>query len=587
MKLNKIYSLILAGTMLGAGFSCTDGYESEPVETYTIDFLFSVTDSAGTRATRFLADMYETLLSNGHNRVGSDYLDAASGDAISINDDDPDVYKLATGLYSAQSVVSSDMKWSVYWTYIRQANIFLANIDRVPLQQTYTNALGETHSVVESMKTEARFLRAYAYFEMIKRYGGVPLIGDRVFELGDDMEIPRNTFEECVTYIVNELDAIRDNMRVFPSEASWMHAPTAEANMALKTRVLLYAASPLFNESPIETGNELVGYKEYDPTRWELAAKAAKELIDTYGHLGSGVCNLTSSWSKLFSDYYNSSNPEVIWFVQGGTNYSIETNNGPLGFSGGLLGYGRTLPTQNLVDAFPMLDGKAITDNTGAYTYTDNNPYANRDPRLELTVLHHGSIWLNNSLELNIGGAHNPVSSAEYCKTGYYLRKFMKDHSTSSATTYESSIHLWVELRYAEVLLNYAEAMNEAYGPSQDIYDVLCMIRQRAGIEAGENGLFGYKENMNKDEMREAIRAERRIEMAFEEQRYWDIRRWKIAEDVFATPLKGMRIVTTQGVDSYSRIDVLTGRFDERQYLYPLPYSEILKNHNMVQNPNW
>ncbi|MBQ9073598.1 MAG: RagB/SusD family nutrient uptake outer membrane protein, partial [Muribaculaceae bacterium] len=246
MKFNKIYSLLLAGSMLGVGYSCTDGYESEPVETYTIDFLFSETDSVGLRATRFLADMYETLLVNGHNRVGSDYLDAASGDAISINSENPDVYKLATGMYSSQSVVSSDMKWSVYWKYIRQANIFLANIDRVPFQQTYTNALGETHGLNEAMKTEVRFLRAYAYFEMVKRYGGVPLIGDRVFELGDDMEIPRNTFEECITYIVNELDAIRDNMRVFPSDASWMHAPTAEANMALKARVLLYAASPLF-----------------------------------------------------------------------------------------------------------------------------------------------------------------------------------------------------------------------------------------------------------------------------------------------------------------------------------------------------
>lgn len=586
MKFNKIYSLLLAGSMLGAGYSCTDGYESEPVENFTIDFVFSATDSLGTKAREFMSNTYSTVLKNGHNRVGSDYLDAASGDAISINDNNPDVYRLTTAMYTAQNSVGGDMYWNDYWAGLRQINIFLKHIDVVPFNLSYTNALGERHALNEALKAEARFLRAYIYFEMVKRYGGVPLIGDRIFEIGDDLEIPRNTFEECITYIVSELDAIRDNMRTLPVEepTGWAHVPTAEANMALKSRALLYAASPLFNEAPIEAGNELVGYKEYDATRWEAAATAAKEFIDTYGHLGSGTHQLTSSWGILFSNFYQATaNPELIWFIQGGNDDGVETNNGPLGFSGDALGNGRTLPTQDLVDAFPMLDGKKAGESE-KYAYLPNDPYSNRDPRLDRTVLRHGSRWLNTDLELNMGGGHNPSSSALYCKTGYYLRKFMRDHSTQTA--YVASLHLWPVFRYAEVLLNYAEAMNEAYGPSQEVYDVLCMLRQRAGIEAGD-GYFGLNSNMDKNEMREAIRTERRIEMAFEEHRYWDIRRWKIAEKVFAEPLHGMRIYSSQGVNTYQRIDVLKGTFEPRQYLYPLPYSEVVKNSNMVQNPNW
>ena len=198
--------------MLFTAVSCSDGYEPEPVELVSLDFVFSRTDSLGTNAVKFLNNIYSEL-QNGHNRVGSDYLDAASDDAISINVADPDVYKLVMGRYSASTRIGSDMRWSEYYNGIRKANIFINNIDVVPFMLTYQNSKGETKPLNVTMKAEARFLRANFYFDLVKRYGGVPLMGDEVHVLGDNMEIPRNTFADCIDYIVDELADIIELLR--------------------------------------------------------------------------------------------------------------------------------------------------------------------------------------------------------------------------------------------------------------------------------------------------------------------------------------------------------------------------------------
>lgn len=588
MKAFKKLSILGASLLMLATASCTDGYESEPVEKFTLDYVFSTTDSVGTQARYFLNNMY-LQLSNGHNRVGSDYLDAASDDAISIEYDDSDVYELVMGRYTSTNLVYSEMEWGDYYSVIRQANILIANIDRVPFNLTYTKADGTVLPLNTSMKAEARFLRAYNYFELVKRYGGVPLVGDKIFELDDDLQLPRNTFEECIDYIVSELDAIMPDMRALPTNdaSTYGHVPTVESCMAMKARVLLYAASPLYNENPIESGNTLISYASYDRERWKTAADAAKELIYTYGHKGTGVVNLTSSFRNVFYDFYNvSSNPEVIWFVQGSRNTSIENNNGPLGFTGNALGNGRTLPTQNLVQSFPMKDGKPIGQST-TYSYDNNRQYDNRDPRLDYTIIHNGSRWLGTEIETYQGGTHNPTSSALYTRTSYYMKKFMGNFD-QGVSEYASTLHLWVVYRYAEVLLNYAEALNEYLdAPDAEVYECITKLRARAGIDAGDDNLYGLTEGMTRDEMREVIRNERRIELAFEEHRYWDIRRWRLAETVFAEPLKGCLVISSSGSVSISEIDVLDVDFDTRRYYYPIPYSEVVKNSNMKQNPNW
>ncbi|MDO5447507.1 MAG: RagB/SusD family nutrient uptake outer membrane protein, partial [Prevotellaceae bacterium] len=482
-----------------------------------------------------------------------------------------------------------------WYEAIRKCNILINNIDVVPYRTTYTNALGEVKPLNVSMKAEARFLRAFFYFQLLERYGGIPLIGDNVFDLNDDLEIPRNTFEDCVNYIVSELDTIKNDLRPTSSaESNYVHAANTAACEALKIRVLLYAASPLYNGQTLENGNPYVGYTDYDVNRWKLAADAAREFIATKGKTGTSTTpsvkffQLKNSLRDAFLNHQGASNYEMIFFRNSGKeSTSVETNNGPLGFTGSKLGNGRTNPTQNLVDAFPMLDGKKIGEST-KYPYDPQHPYDNRDPRLDYTILHNGSQWLNTLLDTHAGGANNPSSTGHYSQTSYFMGKFMGDHKT--ATEYASHKDLWVYFRYAEILLNFAEAENEVNGPTDDVINALVHIRKRAGIEAGtgaEKNKYGINVNMTKDEMREFIHNERRIEMAFEEQRYYDIRRWREAEKIFASPLKGMSIIVSSTSTVYNVVDVLKVDWSDKMYLYPIPYTEVNKNRNMVQNPNW
>lgn len=573
MKIKKYILMLGVGCAL-FNTSCTDDYEAVPLEQFTLDFVFSETDSLGNQAYQYLNSVYSQM-QNGHNRVGGDYLDAATDDAISSSLTENDVYKLATGQYTAASQIGSDMRWNQYYAGIRTATTFITNIDRVPLMDTFND--GEPLN--RAWKSEARFIRALHYFNLVKRYGGVPLLGDHVYQLGEDMELPRNTFEECVDYIVSELDAIRDSLRTAPITdlSTKGHAVTREAAMALKARVLLYAASPLFNGENIAPSNELTGYTDYSAERWKLAADAAKYFIDNYTFF-----ELVPEFQNVFTV---DANPEIIFFRQGGNNRSIETTNGPVGFSSQNLGNGRTSPSQNLVDAFPMLDGKSISDSSSAYRYSVSSMYQNRDPRLKKTVLHNGATWLNTTLETYQGGTNNPAGATQKTKTSYYLRKFMG--AFENEANYYDVRHNWISFRYAEVLLNFAEAQNEYAGPGDDVYQVIKDLRARAGIEAGDDGMYGLNSGMDKEEMRAVIQNERRIELAFEEHRYWDIRRWKIAENVFNQPIEGLVIINSAGVMIPNFVDVLSTSFAERQYLYPIPYSEVIKNQNMVQNPGW
>lgn len=587
MKQNKYGAWAIGAWMLLlTAVSCTDSYEGTPVNMFTEDYLFSRTDSNGVVARQFLNRIY-WYMRNGHNGVNGDYLDAASDDALSVNSGDPDVYKLAVGRYSASSTIPSDMIWTDPYGLIRRVNILLNGIDVVPFNTIYIDALGNARPLNVSMKAEARFLRAYFYFELMKRYGGIPIIGDKVYDLNENIELPRSTFEQTVKYIVSELDAIKDDLRSLPlpDAAANAHVVTTQAAQALKIRVLLYAASPLFNEKPVESGNELVGYATYDRERWKTAADAARSFMNAYGTDG-GPLGLDPNFKDVFTNWYdNTIHKEMIFFRENDSNTSIETANGPLGLSGAKQGNGRTNPTQNLVDAFLMKDGYFINEEGSAYEYDPQHPYDNRDPRLEYTIIHNGTNWLNNTMQTWQGGANNPLGSS-YSLTSYYMRKFMGNFESGSE--YQATLHNWVMFRYAEILLNFAEAENEYLSsPSQDVYDAIIALRKRAGIEAGNDNLYGLRDDMSQADMRKVIQNERRIELAFEEHRYWDIRRWRLAEMIYAQPVKGMFITTSLTGTTYIPQDVLTVDWDNKRYLYPIPYSEVIKNKNMVQNPNW
>ncbi|PWG81356.1 RagB/SusD family nutrient uptake outer membrane protein [Pararcticibacter amylolyticus] len=562
--MKKYYKVLFLPCIISWCTSCQRDLETVPIEQQTLDVIFDPRDSAGTNANRFLYDSY-LHLPGIHNRVGGDYLDAATDDAVSSNTSNTSVFQLATGAYTSSSY--PDNQWPNFYAGIRQTNIFISNIDRVPLKGKLSN--GTPFNRV--WKAESKFLRALYYFELLKRYGGVPLLGDKVLSLADDVNIPRGSFSDCVEFIVSECDAMKDSLRTNPIDANNIERPTRAAAIALKARVLLYAASPLYNGGNIDAGNQYTGYSSYNAERWQRAANAARELID------QNVLSLDPSFGNAF---LNQMSPERIFARQGGNDQSVENSNGPIGYTSSI-NNGRTSPTQELVNAFGMANGKSITEAGSGYDL--NSPYENRDPRFYATILYNGAPWLGRPAQTYEGGADKPGGIRQQTRTSYYSRKFMGNYTSSAQ--YSNISHDHILFRYAEVLLNFAEARNEYLNaPDADVYNAVEAIRKRAGLDP-----FTLTPGLSKDQMRTVIRNERRVELAFEEHRYWDVRRWKIAETEFNKELHGKLIYKLgSGTLSYQDNPVLQMKFKAPQmYFAPIPYSEVAKNQNMVQNPGW
>ncbi|MEO6498596.1 MAG: RagB/SusD family nutrient uptake outer membrane protein [Mucilaginibacter sp.] len=576
---NYKYKVLLLLCVIAFAFGCGKKYEPFPVDRNTIEFVFDKGDSAGTKAQAFLLGTYR-ILKTGHNRVDGNYLDAASDDAVTSTEATNQVTQLATGSYTAANFPNEENSWAYYYTGIRRANIFINNIAVVPTNIREGNGLLQK----QNWKSEARFLRSFFYFELLKRYGGVPLLGDKVYNIDDDVALPRKSFEECVNYIVSECDGIKDSLLIIKT-GSTSHRITRAAALALKSRVLLFAASKLYNNNETPNTNPLLGYTNYDANRWKLAMDAASEAL-----------NDTQSARALLPDFRNVfitvNNSELIFIrtntSQNGTSDKVESANAPIGFPAPP-GRGITSPTQELVESYPMKNGLPITDPLSGYLAS--NPYANRDPRLDSTIFYNGAIWLGLPVETYEGGRSKPNGTQIQTRTSYYMRKFMGRFR--NAPTYSTHIDDWVLFRYAEIYLNYAEAANEFSGPNTaNVKDAIRALRLRAGITQstpGVSGAFGIRSNISStEEMREIIRNERRIEMAFEESRFFDIRRWKIAEVVMNQPRTGLSIVPVGTTYEYNRITALQTTFDKnRMYYYPIPYLEVLKNPNMVQNPGW
>jgi hypothetical protein len=337
---------------------------------------------------------------------------------------------------------------------------------------------------------------------------------------------------------------------------------TKTAAMALKARLLLYFASPLHN-----TANDL--------SRWQNAADAAKTLMDLNKHALLNSADYTNLWN--YSVAATQYNKEVIFATTALLTNSIESNNAPVGFNGAL---GRTNPTQNLVDAFEMTNGKPITD--PASGYNPANPYLNRDPRLNRFIIYNGSTFktgtLTRAVETFDGGLDNPASNPNSTKTGYYMRKFLSDAATYNIPSPATVRRPWVIFRYAEVLLNYAEALNEAVGANTEVYNAINQVRVRAGMPALPAGL-------SQSQMRDRIRNERRVELCFEDHRFFDVRRWMQGETIFNGPVRGMKITKSGATLTYTPFVVENRVFLPQNYLYPISLSELNVSPALGQNP--
>lgn len=479
--------------------------------------------------------------------------------------------------------------WRDTYISIRRANLFIERVETSPLSA----------ATKKRMKAEARFLRAYYYHILMKHYAGVPIV-DKVLSLDDDIDLPRNTYEECVNYVVSELEAAAVDLPVdyiASGKNQDYGRATKGACLALKARVLLFAASPLFNGGAAEP-DPIFGYPTNDPSRWTKAANAAKDVMnmEVYSLLQAenGDNSTAEGYYKL---YLTRVNPEMILSRLAGSNRSLEKAHLPTSRGG----TSHSHLNAHYVNTFPMKNGKAITDPTSGYN--PQNPYINRDPRFYRAVLYNGALWLNPSTNTKqpvytfmgpgaTGDALKDPYSTSGSETGYFNRKCMSEDVTGSTG---GAQHFFPFLRYGEVLLNYAEAQNEALAaPDASVYDAIIAIRTRAGISAGTDGKYGLKPNMTRDEMRQIIRDERRIELSFEDHRFWDIRRWKIGATTYGRPLRAMKITNTgtatNFIFNYQEFDLTKPSvfIEPAMNLLPIPQSQInISKNKLIQNPEW
>ncbi|MEX2594340.1 MAG: RagB/SusD family nutrient uptake outer membrane protein [Anditalea sp.] len=526
-----------------------------------------------------------------------------SGD---ISGDNPRPWDHTAGSYT-QFTQSS---WGLF-NRVQKFNVFLSNIDQV--KDFYEGSAKESIAErADRMKGEALFLRAYAYTQLARTYGGVPIITEP-FNVGDEyLTFERASFEETVDFILADCDAAASLLGT--KNEMEMGRATKEAALALKSRILLFAASDLTADG--NAVNKYVGYENPDRQALWTAAKNAALAVMNQGT--ASLSDFGAPDQQAMAEGYNAffrqtdlSSPEIIWGKMFdpavGERHSMNMWNGPNGY----YGWGGSGPTANLVDSYQMADGSDFWDHFEldennyykniSSTYTNENPYFNREPRFYGSILYDGALWQQRAPAqreidpLGIYDRRTRIKSVdgqvvstrfgldtrkgpfyEWCGTytGYSMKK-MLDHTV----IIQSGIHenVWVEFRYAEILLNYAEASLEL-GETAEAASYINKIRNRSGMPDFTGDIT------------EALRYERQIELVFEDQRFYDIRRWKILEETL-TPAMGVDILekNEDGVTTttWQRILVEDRKVDPKMYWIPIPINEIQKAPQLIQNPGY
>ncbi|HTN36459.1 MAG TPA: RagB/SusD family nutrient uptake outer membrane protein [Arachidicoccus sp.] len=484
-----------------------------------------------------------------------DLLAAACDDAFNIHD--PGNFALIQkGELTADNVTNISSKIDYFnfaYDYIRTINIFFTKIDAVPGEQSFKN------STIGEMK----FIRAYIYANLIWRYGGVPLI-TKVFGLHDDFTVTKASYDDVVKFIVTELD---DAAKLLPPDQPSNQKGRASANacLALKSRVLLYAASALNNPS-------------HDNAKWQAAADAAAALLNAGYGLNPDYQQtfLEDNKEVIFARYFTQANSTDfnLWQGRNGSNGWMSQN-----------------PTQNIVNAYEMAatgkqpyivnpDGSLVL-NPGS-GYDPQHPYVGRDPRFDASIIHDGSVWAGRATETFHGGMDSPESSSGYnaSLTSYGYKKFLAEDLPPSGSTIKPT-NPWIFFRYAEILLNYAEAEFEL-GKEATARQYLNMVRSRPSVHMPDVTETG-------EALRGRIQNERRVELAFEEQRFFDVRRWKIAKVVLNQPLLRMDIVkASNGTKTYTIKKLNDSKFLDKHYLIPFPRAEVDKSlGSLTQNTGY
>lgn len=559
----KFFRYVFVSMAVGSAFtlcSCNDFLDRE--EDSFIDK--TATFDSYNRTKQYLTYAY-SLLPEGLNRFSGGALLGAATDDACFAIESSNIQQFNNGSWNALN--NPDNVWDRYFAGIAKCCTLLENSNHVNLDISrldpakrveYENNLKD----IRMWRAEAHFLRAYFNFELLKRYGPIPIIKSTLDINKDYSDTPRPTMKEVVEFIAKDCDMAADSLELTP----WRNMndafgrATKGAALALKSRLLLYAASPLY----VDFGDIDEANKPSDAALWKAAADAAKAVIDLNQY------ELAPAYDDLFKNDFQ--NKEYIFVRRYPSNSDFEKSNFPVSYGG----KGGTNPSQNLIDDYEMLDGTA-------FDWSDPikaaHPFENRDERLLATVLMNGVLFKGKRIATYPGGA-DAMPNPNATKTGYYLRKFLNEN-VNIQTGGGSDGHVVPLFRLAEIYLNYAEALNEYDPTNPDIAVYLNKIRGRVSLPDVPSGL-------TQEQMRTLIHHERRVELAFEEHRFWDVRRWKVASSTLGAPVKGVKITQDDaGNFTYLPVQVEQRVFQPKMYWYPIPQSEVLKLHHWEQNKGW
>ena len=500
----------------------------------------------------------------------SDALRDCGSDDAEYGDPDASVQRFTNGTWSALNTV--DDKWSTMYSGIRSANEFLESIKTVDLSMyQYDTKYQRWLEHLKYYPYQAKVLRAYYFFELARRYGDIPM-PLTMLTAEEANVIGKTPFDEVINFIVTECDEAAKNLP--DTYVGLLDDETGRVTrgfaLAVKTKALLYAASPLHNPSG-------------DKSKWEKAAAAAKEIMDLKVY-------------KLDPDEKanNYTSQEVIFAIMRSESSSFELYNFPVRFTEGQRTYiSGSYPTQNLVDAFQTANGYDITLGSDGWQTSDpdfdiTKPYEGRDPRFARAILADGMSFKGSTIETFVGGKDYSATRNDLgTPTGYYLRRYIQESTSFIPENTVTNKHQWIVYRYAEALLTYAEAMNEYLGDptttegefSISALEALNMVRANAGMPDVTV--------TSQSDFREAVRREWRVEFAFEDHRFWDVRRWDIGQATQGQ-IDGVEITRSGGKYDYKRMTVETRTWAARQNLFPIPQSELFCNPNLnPQNTGW